>query len=195
MRNVLLILFVLLGTNVARCQFVVSDPTLLSKSIASWAEQLKQAQQSYAEIQKQSGYLKDAANNLKKVNNSVKTVREIDNLIKQQDKILDNFKVEISRVETVATVDYDISSSYVRRINRLQERYVENIAHMLDLISDDFFTMSDGERLVLLEQRTKENDEIIEEFETEQEKFNHINLILEQNKKIMRMEKKYNIEE
>lgn len=167
-----------------QAQMVVSDPNMLAASIQSWGNQLKQAQESFKQMQEQTKFLKDASEALKKINTSISTMRSVKSLIEQQNQLVSFFSSEISRAQN-ESVNYEATTAYVKRLNNMQERIITNTSYLTQLLSEGIFNLSDGERLRELRTLEQENGTVITAALKEKDKFDTLNAQLREINRLM----------
>ena len=182
----LIILFIL-GFSFTICihaQMVVSDPNMLAASLQSWGNQLKQAQESFKQMQEQTKFLKDASDALKKINTSISTMRSVKSLVDQQSQLVSFFSSEISRAQN-ESVNYEATTAYVKRLNRMQERIITNTSYLTQLLSDGIFNLTDGERLRELRTLEQDNSTVLNATMKEKDKFDTMNAQLKEINRLM----------
>ncbi len=182
----LLILFVIAFSYAIsiKAQMVVSDPNMLAASVQSWGDQLKQAQQSFKQMQEQTKFLQDASEALKKINASISTLKSVKSLVDQQTQLVSFFSSEIGRAKN-ESVNYEATTAYVKRLNNMQERIITNTAYLTQLLSDGIFNLTDGERLRELRTLEQDNGNVITAAMKEKEKFDTMNAQLKEINRLM----------
>lgn len=182
----LIILFILgfSYTVSSHAQMVVSDPNMLAASLESWGNQIKQAQESFKQMQEQTKFLKDASDALKKINTSISTLKSVKSLVDQQSHLVSFFSSEISRAQN-ESVNYEATTAYVKRLNRMQERIITNTSYLTQLLSDGIFNLTDGERLRELRALEQDNSTVIMTTMKEKEKFDTMNAQLKEINRLM----------
>ncbi len=182
----LIILFILCFsyTISIQAQMVVTDPNMLAASLESWGNQLKQAQESFKQMQEQTKVLKDASEALKKINTSISTLKSVKSLVEQQSQLVSFFYSEISRAQK-ESVNYEATTAYVKRLNRMQERIITNTSYLTQLLSDGIFNLTDGERLRELRTLEQDNGAVITAAVKEKDKFDTMNAQLKEINRLM----------
>lgn len=109
--------------------------TTMSSQLATATKQLAQAEKSYAMLEK-------ASEKVEKVSSAIKSVNEIGGFLKMQNKILSNLqKVSTSKKGNKVSV----------QSMEVLESTKKSIEGIKNLLSNKFFSMSDKERLDLIE--------------------------------------------
>ena len=165
-------------------QMVVSDPNMLAASVESWGNQIKQAQESFKQMQEQTKFLKDASDALKKINTSISTLKSVKSLVDQQSHLVSFFSSEISRAQN-ESVNYEATTAYVKRLNRMQERIITNTSYLTQLLSDGIFNLTDGERLRELRTLEQDNSTVLNATMKKKDKFDTMNAQLKEINRLM----------
>lgn len=167
-----------------QAQLVVSDPSMLTESLRNWQNQLEQAQKNLEAFKEQTSFLKEASDQVKKVNQAITTTRRVKQLFEQQQQIQNFLISEITSVGN-NSVNYEATTSYIKRLNSLQEQLVSNYVYMSELITDDLFNLTDGERLKEINNVSIENQNLLNTAIREKSSFDSLNKKLKEINRLM----------
>ena len=138
-------------TDVAPAQ-KVKDPEArkhLKASLVKATEQIRQ-------LKKQTDFLEDAKNKVQKVSNKVKEFKGYKRIIERNGRVVNLVKSNIAGiVDSPDMTPQEISiiqNSYQSILNQA----IDNLEFVSNIISDDYWEMTDFERITLLQKKEKE---------------------------------------
>lgn len=152
MKKLITLLVFLLCSPGVQAQMVVFDPKALveiKKTISQGAEKIKH-------LRKQAKFLEEAKDKVVKVNRKVREIKSYSRLIESSNRSL---KALSKSFETIIK-EPDLSVEHITKIDRnyndLTRRIEDNLIFIGNLMKDDYWTLSDAERIEMIQKKEEE---------------------------------------
>lgn len=164
----------LLSFSHIQAQVVVNDPTMLSESLRNWEQQLQQANKQYEKINEQSKLLQESIDKYKIVNATIKNSIKVKNLIDKQVRIVSFLSNEMNRTPS-NIVNVKAYETYMQRMQALIEISKQNITELTELLTDGTLSLSDYERLQLIDNMDSRSSNLLNRAQLERQKYEKLN--------------------
>lgn len=182
MKKKLFILFIsviVLNVNKIHAQMAVTDPAMLKATISNWSSQLKQAKEQYEQMKEQTQFIQEGLDQVKKVNVLIRNSQKVKNIINNQVKIISLLSTT-SNSDGFQIQDYKAHQAYLRRVEQLSKKSLDNLNMLKMILTDNGLKMNDYERLKLIDDVDKSTNGILYEASVEKKNYENMSGMLEE---------------
>ena len=157
----------------------VTDPAMLKATISNWSSQLKQAKEQYEQMKEQTQFIQEGLDQVKKVNVLIRNSQKVKNIINNQVKIISLLSTT-SNSDGFQIQDYKAHQAYLRRVEQLSKKSLDNLNMLKMILTDNGLKMNDYERLKLIDDVDKSTNGILYEASVEKKNYENMSGMLEE---------------
>ena len=152
-KSILIFIAFLFAFSNVNAQMIVNDPAATGKLVIA----IKKAKEQIERIKDQTKFLSDAKDAVVKVNNNVRQVQSLKRMVETNTKILTRLNSELGGYLSSPSLSEQDVINANHNFNRLFSQAQSNIDFITNVLSDNYFKLSDYERLELIQKKEQES--------------------------------------